>query len=167
MRKHYDLQIKDTDNVASHLNDFDALWSQLQAQKMTMENELKCVFLLCTLPSSWDIFCTAISASAPNGKLVYNDIRGALLSEEIHRKSMTASHNGDAYNVYEVSSHKNQHRGRSQTRNNSVNDRGRSKSRKKNMECHYLYKKGHLKKDCHALKNKEKDHAKFKGDGHG
>ena len=35
------------------------------------------------------------------------------------------------------------------------------------MECRYCHKKGHLKKDCYALKNKEKDNAKFKGDGHG
>ena len=27
---------KDTDSTTSHLNDFDALWSQLQAQKMSM-----------------------------------------------------------------------------------------------------------------------------------
>ena len=29
MRKFYDLQMKETDRVAPHLNDFDALWSQL------------------------------------------------------------------------------------------------------------------------------------------
>ena len=34
------------------------------------------------------------------------------------------------------------------------------------MERHYGHKKGHLKKDCYALKNKEKDNAKSKGDGH-
>ena len=90
-----------------------------------MDNELKCVFLYCTLPSSWATFCINVSNSAPNGKLVYNDICGALCSEEIQRKSMTASHNGDAYNVYEVGSRKNQHRGRSQMRNNSGNDEGR------------------------------------------
>ena len=31
MRKVYDLRMKDNDSVASHLNDFDALWSHLQA----------------------------------------------------------------------------------------------------------------------------------------
>ena len=35
------------------------------------------------------------------------------------------------------------------------------------MECHYCHKKRDLKKDCYALKNKEKDNAKFKGDEHG
>ena len=69
MRKLYDLRMKDMDSVASNLNQFDALWSQLQAQKMTMDDELKVVFLLCTLPSSRDTFCNAISASVPNGKL--------------------------------------------------------------------------------------------------
>ena len=33
MRKIYDLRMKDADSVTSHLNDFDALWSQLQIQK--------------------------------------------------------------------------------------------------------------------------------------
>ena len=80
---------------------------------------------------------------------------------------MTASHHGDAYNVYEFGSHKNQHHGRSQMRSNRGNDRRRSKSRKKNMECHYCHKKGHLKQDCYALKNMEKDNVKSKGDGHG
>ena len=46
MRKNYDHRMKDNDSVASHLNDFDAIWSQLQAQKMTMDDELKSVFLL-------------------------------------------------------------------------------------------------------------------------
>ena len=35
------------------------------------------------------------------------------------------------------------------------------------MERHYGHKKGHLKKDCYALKNKEKDNAKSKSDAHG
>ena len=80
---------------------------------------------------------------------------------------MTATRNGDAYNVYEFGSRKNQPLSRSQTRNDSGNDRGRSKSRKKNMECHHCHIKGQLKKDCYALKNKEKDNAKFKDDEHG
>ena len=74
MRKFYDIRMKDIDSVTSHLNDFDTVWSQLHAQKMTMDDELKCVFLLCTLPSSWDTFCTVVSISALNGKLIYNDM---------------------------------------------------------------------------------------------
>ena len=32
---------KDTESATSHLNDFDALWSQLQAQKMSIDDERK------------------------------------------------------------------------------------------------------------------------------
>ena len=57
IKKIYDLHIKDADSAASHLNDFDALWSQLQAQKMTMDDELNCVFLLiCTKWNFWHIW---------------------------------------------------------------------------------------------------------------
>ena len=48
IRKIYDLHIKDANSAASHLNDFDALWFELQAQKMTMDDELKIVLLFCT-----------------------------------------------------------------------------------------------------------------------
>ena len=41
MRKLYDLRIKDNDIVTFQLNEFDALWSHLQSQMMTMANELK------------------------------------------------------------------------------------------------------------------------------
>ena len=41
MRKLYDLRIKDNDIVTFQLNEFDALWSHLQSQMMTMDNELK------------------------------------------------------------------------------------------------------------------------------
>ena len=51
---------------------------------MTMDDELKGVFLSCALPTSWHTFCVVVSNSPPNGKLIYNDIRRALLNEEIH-----------------------------------------------------------------------------------
>jgi hypothetical protein len=43
MRKLYDICVEDMDSVASHLNQFDALWSKLQAHKMTMGDELKVI----------------------------------------------------------------------------------------------------------------------------
>jgi hypothetical protein len=66
---------------------------------MTMDDELKAVFLLCTLPASWDTFCTVVSNSATKGKLFYIDICGALLGEEICKKSMVSAQVGEAYNV--------------------------------------------------------------------
>ena len=99
MRKLYNLRMKESTVVASHLNEFDSLFAQIRAQKMQIDDEMKAIHLLCSLPPSWDTFCTAISNSAPDGKLVYNDVSGALLGEEIRRKSMGGSHHGEAHYV--------------------------------------------------------------------
>ena len=63
MRKLYDLDMKETNSGASHLNiNFVGLWSQLQAQKLTMD-ELKYGFLFYTMATSSHIFCIAIIAT--------------------------------------------------------------------------------------------------------
>ena len=81
------------------------------------------------------------------------------MSEEIRRKSRWRC----IYNVYEVSSCKNQQCGQSQTRNNNEgNIKGKNKPRKKNVECHYCPKEGYFKKYCYALKIKEKKNIKAK-----
>ena len=77
MRKLNDICMKDTDIDASHLNDFDALWSHLQAQKRAMDDKLKCVFLLCTPPLRTH-FAFLLTASTRNS--VYNDLYGAFVS---------------------------------------------------------------------------------------
>ncbi|MCO5601379.1 hypothetical protein L7F22_055499 [Adiantum nelumboides] len=86
-------------SVASHINDFDSFFVHIRAEGMNMDDEMKAIFLLCSLPPSWDIFCTAISNSAPNGTLVYNDVTSSLLSEEMRQKSMGSSHNSKAHYV--------------------------------------------------------------------
>ena len=71
----------------------------MRAQQMNLDDELKDIFLLCSLPASWDTFCIAVSNSTPNGNLVYGNITGALLSEELRRKTMGSSHHGEAHYV--------------------------------------------------------------------
>ncbi|MCO5569739.1 hypothetical protein L7F22_023454 [Adiantum nelumboides] len=84
MKKLMKLSMKEGSIVARHLNEFNSLFSQLTSQGFSeFDDELESIFLLCSLPSSWDIFCTAISNSAPNGKLVFNDVTNALLTEDI------------------------------------------------------------------------------------
>ena len=139
--------MKESTVVASHLNEFDSLFAQIRAQKMQIDDEMKAIHLLCSLPPSWDTFCTAISNSAPDGKLVYNDVSGALLGEEIRRKSMGSSHHGEAHYVQRDG---RQHRGRSRQRGSDKDGknetRGRSKSRsKKDIQCHFCEKYGHYK----------------------
>jgi hypothetical protein len=94
---------------------------------------------------------------------VYTDIVGALLSEEICRKSMVSSQVGDTYNVRDSGYGKNLQRGRSQTKNShGSHDKSRSKSKKRLVKYHYCHTNGHIKKDYYALKNKEKEKGKRK-----
>ncbi|MCO5601389.1 hypothetical protein L7F22_055509 [Adiantum nelumboides] len=74
MQKLFNLCMKESASVASHINDFDSLFSQVCAQRINIDDEMKPIFLLCLLPPSWDIFCTAVNNSAPNGTLVYIDV---------------------------------------------------------------------------------------------
>ncbi|MCO5575030.1 hypothetical protein L7F22_028827 [Adiantum nelumboides] len=69
MKKLMKLCMKEGSTVSGHLNEFNSLFSQLTSQGFNeFDDKLKSIFLLCSLPSSWDRFCTAIRNSAPNGK---------------------------------------------------------------------------------------------------
>ena len=144
MKKLFDLCMKEGTNITGHLNEFNIIFLQLTAQGLNFDEEVRCIFLLCSLPSSWDTFCTAVSNSAPTIGLVFNDVIGNLLTEEIRRKSLESS-KGDAY----VASGKQ--RGRTQDRAKDKDRKGAcSKSRESlcNVECYHCHKKGHLKKEC-------------------
>ena len=62
-----------------------------------MEEEDKCITLLCSLPNSWDNLVVAIGSST-KATLKYEDIVSSLLLEEMRRKSME-SHSIDALYV--------------------------------------------------------------------
>ena len=154
MKKLYELRMKEGGSVSAHLNEFNILFAQLTSQGLVFDGEVQSIFLLCSLPSSWDTFCTAISNSAPGGTLVFNDVVGSLLTEEIRRKSLEPTKFGDAY----VAQSQKQ-RGRTHNRDKSKerrNTRSKSRDSMRNVECHYCHKKGHMKKDCYAFKRDNK-----------
>ena len=62
-----------------------------------MQEEDKCITLLCSLPDSYDNLVVAIGSST-NSASKYEDIVSSLLSEEMRRKSME-SHRSDALSV--------------------------------------------------------------------
>ena len=99
MRKLFNLRMKEGGIVACHINDFESTFAQMRAQRMNLDDEMKAIFLVCSLPASWDTFCTVVTNSAPNGNLVYGNITGALLSEESRCKTMGSSHHGEAHYV--------------------------------------------------------------------
>ncbi|MCO5591956.1 hypothetical protein L7F22_045949 [Adiantum nelumboides] len=160
--------MKESASVASHINDFESLFAQIHTQRINIDDEMKAIFLVCLLPPSWNIFCTTVSNSAPNGMLVYIDVSSSLLSEEMHQTTMASLHHGKAHYVQKdgkQSKGRSWHR-ESKKEGNRDASKGRSKSSGGcNVQCHYCDKFGHIKKDCYAWK-RDKGKGKGKGKDH-
>ncbi|MCO5608481.1 hypothetical protein L7F22_062691 [Adiantum nelumboides] len=97
MKKLMYLSMKKGSSIRSHLNEFNALYLQLTLKGLNFDDEMKAIFLLCSLPTSWDTFNTAISNSRDGGKL--GDVTNALLTENIRRQSLDSGSHGDVYMV--------------------------------------------------------------------
>ena len=74
--------------MSSHLNEFNTIFSQLSAQEIKFDDSVKAIFLLVTLPESWDTFCTTVSNSAPANGLTSANVESSLLIEEVNRKNL-------------------------------------------------------------------------------
>ena len=85
-RQLYSLRIKEGSNVPKHLNVFNTLICQLTDMEVKIHEEDKAITLLCSLPESWDHFITSISFRSADS-LKFESVVGALLSEEVRRKS--------------------------------------------------------------------------------
>ncbi|MCO5594909.1 hypothetical protein L7F22_048944 [Adiantum nelumboides] len=80
MKKLMRMNMTEGNSVSSHLNEFNDVFSQLILKGLNFDDEMKAIFLLCSLPSSWDTFNTATSNSSPSGTLVLSDVTSALLT---------------------------------------------------------------------------------------
>lgn len=71
--------MKDGTAMSSHLNDFNSIFGQLSAQGVEFNDSLKALFLLITLPESWDTFRTTINNSATLDGLTSAMVESSLL----------------------------------------------------------------------------------------
>ena len=142
--------MKEGRSITSHPNEFNIIFSQLQAHKLNFDMEMKAIFILCSLPSSWDTFHTSISNSALGEMLNFDDVVGSLLAKEIMKKSMDHGNKHDT--ALNVDRRRRQFKGKSKERGSS-----HSKScSHKNLECHQCGEQGHIKHDCHEWKREQK-----------
>ena len=72
--------------IADHLNVFNTLICQLSSKDVKIDDEDKAVNLLCTLPESWGQVVSSISLSTTS-PLEFDNVVGALLSEELKKKT--------------------------------------------------------------------------------
>lgn len=153
------LKLKPGKSVSEHLSDFQDIINKLTVMKIVLDDELQALFLLSSLPDSWETLVVSISNSAPDGTLSLDVIKESMFNEELRRKEMGV----DISQALVV-----ENRGRSKSR--GPKGRGKSKYRSKSKDgreptiCHYCSKPGHIQKFCYKLKrdqqNKKNDHHK-------
>ena len=85
-KKLYNLNMRDGDSVAEHLNAFNTMVSQLLSIDIKISYEDNCINLLCSLPNSLDSLVVAIGSSTTT--LNFYDVVSSLLSEEMRHKNM-------------------------------------------------------------------------------
>ena len=135
--------MKDGASMSSHLSEFNLVFDQFSGHGIELNDSLKALFLLITLPDSWDTFRATISMNAAADGLSSITVESSLLTKEMNQKNAKTLKNGSALVVHGRSIE----RGKGKDRNQSW-----SKSRARNMECYHCHKKGHLKKDCYQWK---------------
>ena len=73
--------------MSTHLNEFNTIFSQLTLQEVIFGDSIKAMFILITLPNSWETFRIALGNLASLNGLTCAIVEGNLLIEEVNRKS--------------------------------------------------------------------------------
>ncbi|CAJ2627704.1 unnamed protein product [Trifolium pratense] len=145
------LKYKEGTSISDHLSEFQGLLDQMSGMGIKFEDELLGLFLLLSLPESWETFRVSITSSAPKGVVSLETAKGGILNEEMRRKAQGTSSQSEVLVT--------ENRGRSQKKEpkgGRENSRSKSKGRYKNMECNYCHKSGHIQKYCYQWRKDNK-----------
>ncbi|CAA0839882.1 Unknown protein [Striga hermonthica] len=124
---------------------------QLSNVGVTFENEILGLWLLNTLPDSWETFKVSHTNSAPGNKMSFDYAKSGILNEEIRRRTQGSSSQTEVLVTEQKERQQNIGQG------NRGKSRSKSRGKYKDVECNYCKKKGHMKKDCWKLKNKNRE----------
>ena len=80
------MRMKEGTRIVDHLNVFNTLIYQLTGMDVKIYDEDRAVSILCTLHESWVQVVSSISLSTTD-TLEFDNVVGALLSEELRKKS--------------------------------------------------------------------------------
>lgn len=145
------LKYNDGSSITDHLNAFQGIINQLAGMGIKFEDEIQGLWLLGTLPDSWETFRTSLSNSAPDGIITMELAKASILNEEMRRKSQASSSQSDVLVT--------ERRGRSQSKGPSNRGNHRSSSSKgkfADVECYHCGRKGHTIRVCRQLKRENK-----------
>ncbi|BBN69538.1 hypothetical protein Prudu_1005S000200 [Prunus dulcis] len=138
-------------SMHEHLNDYNKILADLANLDVIIPDEDKALCLLNSLPDDYDHLTTTLLYGKSEVKL--DEVSAALVNHECRKKEQKTQNSQTEALVA---------RGRTEERKSGKRGKSRSKSRGKfpaKDECAFCRQKGHWKKDCPKLKNKEKEKA--------
>ena len=144
-RKLVNLKLKKGKSIAEHISEFQDLVNKMVTMKLVIDDELQAILLLSSLPDRLETLAVSLSNSTSNGVLQLAMVKDSLLNEETRRKDIAHAL------VIET-------RGRSKSRSSKGQGKSRSRSESKGkFKCFCCDKEGHIKRNCKAWKNKQKE----------
>ena len=100
MKQLFNMKMSEGGSIADNLNGFNTIRSQLCSVGVNFDDQVRALLFLCSLPESWNGLVMAISNSVSGSStLKFDDVFGAILSEEMRRKSSSET-SGNALSVY-------------------------------------------------------------------
>ena len=114
IRRLYNPRMKESDSVQTHLNEYKSLSSQISAQGTTIEDELRAMLFMSSLPLSWETFVTTV-CNASTAAVKYSEVTSAILTEASQRK-LFAKDSADESHVVQGLADQPNNRGRSSSR---------------------------------------------------
>ena len=79
----FNMKMTETDLATSHMNTFSQVLIEQPSQGINLEEEIKALGLLSSLPESWEVFCMTYANSQPILNL--DEITGQALTEDTQR----------------------------------------------------------------------------------
>ena len=96
MKKLYNHKIKEGIFIAEHLNEFNVITNQLASIKITLDDEIRPIWLMCSMPDSWENSIVDFSTLAPVVTLKFDNVSSSLMNEEMWHKSISENQGGEA-----------------------------------------------------------------------
>ena len=133
-------------SVAEHLSFFQSILNQMTAVGIKFDDEMQSLFLLGSLPESFETLVVSLTNSAPDGILTMDMVKNSLFNEEMRRKGQAVVDNSQAL-VTDA---------RGRQKNGKGQEKGRSKSRDP-RRCFYCKQVGHIERNCFQKQRDEKN----------
>ena len=83
MKTLYNLKMEEGTSVAEHLNEFNIMTSQFASVKIVLDDEIRAILLMCSMPDNWENLIVSISTSSLARTLKFDDISSNLMNEEL------------------------------------------------------------------------------------